>query len=110
MSIEERFLLFDNFTKKSSKNIASCVLKNLEYLNLEFQNCIGQAGTYKGVQAVLQVNSSYHFSPCENHTLNLVGCDCAESCKGAIIYFGLLLKPSRKCKVFAVAVDKGGRF
>ena len=43
MSIEEKFLLFDNFTKKSGKDIASYVLKNLKYLNLEFQNCIGQA-------------------------------------------------------------------
>ena len=96
MSILERFLLFDNFTKKTGKDIASCVLKNFKYLNLEFQNCIGQAydngarmtGIYKGVQALLQeVNSSFLFSPCGNHTLNLVSCDCAESCKEAITYF-----------------------
>ena len=41
MNIKERFFLFDNFTKKSGKDIAGCVLKNLKYLNLEFQNCIG---------------------------------------------------------------------
>ena len=88
MSIKESFLLLDNFTKKSGNDIASCVLKNFKYLNLEFQNCIGQtnnnganmAGAYKGVQAVLhEVNSSCLFSPCGNHSLNLVSCDCAES-------------------------------
>ena len=41
MSIEERFVLFDNFTKKSGMDIASCVLKSLKYLDLEFPYCIG---------------------------------------------------------------------
>ena len=99
MSIEESFLLFDNFTKKSGKDIASCVLKNFKYLNLEFKNCIGlaydngtnMAGACKGFHPVLQnVNSSYLFSSCGNHTLNLVGYDSAESCKEAITYFGTI--------------------
>ena len=104
--IEERFLLFDNFTKKNGIDIASCVLKNLKYLSLKFQNCIGQAydngasmaGTQKGAQALLQeVNSSCLFSLCGNHTLNLVGCDCAESCKEAITYFGTIQEMNNLC-------------
>ena len=96
-SIEERFVLFDNFTKKSGKEIAARILAILESLNLNFQFCIGQAydnganmaGKYKGVQAVLlEQNSNCIFSSCGNHTLNLVGVDCAESCREAITYFG----------------------
>ena len=46
------------------------------------------AGTYKGVQAVLQeVKSRSLFSPCRNHTLNLVGYGCTEPCKEATTYF-----------------------
>ncbi|XP_065270184.1 olfactory receptor 11A1-like [Emys orbicularis] len=60
-SIEEKFILFDNFTRKTGKEIAAQVLTNLERFKLDFQVCIGQAydnganmaGKYKGVQAVL---------------------------------------------------------
>ena len=108
MSIEERFHLFDihKFTKKSGKGIASFVLKKFKRLTLEFQNFIGQAndndanmaGTYKCVKAVLQeVNSSCLFSPYRNHTLNLEGCDCAESCKEAITYFGTIQEMYNYC-------------
>ena len=101
MSIEERFLLFDNFTKKSGKNIASCALKN--YLNLEFQNCIDQAydngantaETYKGV-----------FSPCGNHTLNFMSCDCAEPSKEAVTYF----ETTQETYNFCSSTPQGGKF
>lgn len=47
------------------------------------------AGQYKGVQAVLRdINPNCLFSPCGNHTLNLVGVDSVESCKEALNFFG----------------------
>ncbi len=49
------------------------------------------ARKYNGVQSVLlQKNSNCIFSSCGNHTLNLVGVDCAESCKEAVTYFGTI--------------------
>jgi hypothetical protein len=98
-SIEERFLCLDNFTNKTGSEIAARILTLLDKLGLEFKNCIGQgydiganmAGKYKGVQAILlQTNPSCIFSSCGNHTLNLVGVDCAESCNEAVKYFGLI--------------------
>ena len=49
------------------------------------------AGKYNGVQAVLiQQNPNGMLSSCGNHSLNLVGVDCAESCKEAVTYFGTI--------------------
>ena len=49
------------------------------------------AGKYNGVQAVLtRQNSNCIFSSCGNHSLNLVGVDCVESCREAITYFGTI--------------------
>ncbi|XP_065684804.1 uncharacterized protein LOC136096979 [Hydra vulgaris] len=46
------------------------------------------ARKYNGVQAVLiQLNLNCMFSSCGNHSLNLVGVGCAESCKEAVTYF-----------------------
>lgn len=98
-SIEERFILFDDFNRKTGQEIADRILQLLDGLQLDFQVCVGQAydngsnmaGKYKGVQAVLlQHNSNCIFSSCGNHTLNLVGVDCAESCKEAMTYFGTI--------------------
>ena len=110
MSIEERFLLFDNFMKKSGKDIASCVLKNLicqpclHYLSwLGHDNGANMAGAYKGVQAVLQeVNSSCLSSPNGNHTLNLV------IMLNHVKKLSPTLEPSSKCTISAVAIHKGG--
>ncbi|CAM4709108.1 unnamed protein product [Lepidochelys kempii] len=83
--------------RKAGKEIAARVQTILGGFKLDFQVCIGQvddngsnmAGKYKGVQAVLlEHNSNCIFSSCGNHTLNLVGVDCAESCTEAITYFG----------------------
>ncbi|XP_065650752.1 uncharacterized protein LOC136078864 [Hydra vulgaris] len=49
------------------------------------------AGKYKGVQAVLlEENPNCMFASFGNHTLKFVGVDCAESCKEAILYFGIV--------------------
>ena len=98
-SVEKRFILFDNFSKKTGREIAARTLEILKTLKLDFEACIGQAydnganmaGKYNGVQAVLiQQNPNCMFSSCENHSLNLVGVDCAESCKEAVTYFGTI--------------------
>ncbi|XP_065658749.1 zinc finger MYM-type protein 1-like [Hydra vulgaris] len=98
-SIEERFLYFDDYSKKTGKEIAARTLHVLTLLNIDFKLCTGQAydngpnmaGKYKGVQAVLlEENPNCMFASCGNHTLNLFGVDCAESCKEAILYFGIV--------------------
>ncbi|XP_065650734.1 zinc finger MYM-type protein 1-like [Hydra vulgaris] len=85
--------------KKTGKEIAARILHVLTLLNIDFKLCTGQAydngpnmaGKYKGVQAVfLEENPNCMFASCGNHTLNLVGVDCAESCKEAILYFGIV--------------------
>lgn len=98
-SIEERFICYDDFSRKTGKEIASRLLCLLKDLTLDFQNCVGQgydnganmAGKYNGVQALLLLeNANCTFSTCGNHTLNLVGVDSAESCKEAITFFGTI--------------------
>ncbi|XP_065665714.1 zinc finger MYM-type protein 1-like [Hydra vulgaris] len=98
-SIEERFLYFEDYSKKTGKEIAARILHVLTLLNIDFKLCTGQAydngpnmaGKYKGVQAVLlEENPNCMFARCGNHTLNFVGVDYAESCKEAILYFGIV--------------------
>ena len=49
------------------------------------------SGKYNGVQAILKkINENCIFSSCANHTLNLVGTDCAEACNEAKIFFGII--------------------
>lgn len=95
--IEERFIRFDHFPKKTGREIAARILKVLEELGLKFELCVDQAyknranmaGKYNGVQAILlEHNFNCIYSSCGNHTLNLVGVDCTKSCKEAITYFG----------------------
>ncbi|XP_033029698.1 zinc finger MYM-type protein 1-like [Lacerta agilis] len=99
--IEERFLGFHEFSIKTGEEIATEILEVLERLNLNFQDCVGQAydngsnmaGKYAGVQAILKgKNGNCIFSSCANHTLNLVGTNCAEACNEAITFFGTIQK------------------
>lgn len=100
-SIEERFLAFHEFSKKTGEEIAEKILDFLVSLNLNFEDCVGQAydngsnmaGKYSGAQAILkEKNENCIFSSCANHTLNLVGTDCAEACSEAITFFGIIQK------------------
>ena len=99
--IEERFVAFQEFSKKSGVAIAQKILEFLSSLNVQFENCIGQAydnganmaGKYRGVQAILKdKNPKWLFAPCGNHTLNLVGVNSAETCVEAVTLFGSILK------------------
>ena len=99
--IEERFVAFQEFSKKTGAEIAQKILEFLSSLNICFENCVGQAydnganmaGKYRGVQAILkEKNSKCMFSPCGNHTLNLVGVNSAETCVEAVTFFGTIQK------------------
>ena len=78
---------FENFSKKTGQEIADKILEYLQAIDLNFQDCIGQAydngsnmsGKYNGVQALLtEKNKDCIYSSCAAHTLNLVGVDCAQ--------------------------------
>ena len=95
ISIEERFLSFENFSKKTGREIAEKILQFLKEIGLNFNDCMGQAydngsnmaGKYIGVQALLtEENEECIFCSCANHTLNLVGVDCAKSCTEAVTF------------------------
>ena len=79
--IEERFVAFQEFSEKSGVEIAQKILKFLSWLNVQFENCVGQAydnganmaGKYKGMQAILKDKNpkclyctllQSHFEPC----------------------------------------------
>ena len=51
------------------------------------------SGCYKGLQAhILGINHLVHYIPCAAHSLNLVAVCAAESCTGAVSFFGLIQK------------------
>ena len=51
------------------------------------------SGKYNGAQALItQEYEDCINSSCANHTLNLVGVECAKSCKHAITFFGIVQK------------------
>ena len=51
------------------------------------------SGKYNGAQAIItQTYKDCIYSSCANHSLNLVGVDCAKSCKEAITFFGIVQK------------------
>ena len=95
--IKERFIAFQEFSKKSGVEIAQKILEFLSSLNVQFESCIGQAydngantaGKYRGVLAILKdKNPKCFFAPCGNHTLNLVGVSSAEACVETVTLFG----------------------
>lgn len=48
------------------------------------------AGKHKGVQEEMKnMNKTFLFIPCGNHTLNLVGNDAGDACDESIKYFGM---------------------
>lgn len=94
--IEERFIRFDEFYGKTGDAIAKNIVKLLQDFGLDFNNCIGgsfdnasnMSGKNSGVQAHLKnLNQRFVFSPCGNHTLNLVGNDATMCCSESIAYF-----------------------
>ena len=96
----ERLVAFEEFSKKSVE-IAHKILEFSSSLNVQFENCIGQAydndanmaSKYRGVQAILKdKNPKCLFAPCGNHTLNLFGVNSAEACVKTVTLFGSIQK------------------
>ena len=99
--MKNAFLNFLNFPKKTGKEIAQKILDFIVSINLNFEDCSGQAydnavnmsGKYNGVQAILkEKNGNCIFSSCANHSLNFVGTDCAKACSEAKTFFGTIQK------------------
>ena len=98
-SIEERFISFENFSKKTGHEIARKIVGYVGELGLQFEDCIGQtydngsnmSGKYNGARAVITAEyADCLYSSCANHTLNLVGVECAKSCRDAVTFFGVI--------------------
>ncbi|EFN70695.1 Zinc finger MYM-type protein 1, partial [Camponotus floridanus] len=92
----ERFLLFLPNVGHKGEQMGIAVLKTLEDLNIDFQNCRGQSydnaanmsGCYNGLQAWLaKENKLAFYFPCAAHSLNLVGNCGADCCLEATRFF-----------------------
>ncbi len=56
-----------------------------------YDNASNMSGCYNGLQAhIKKINRLAHYVPCAAHSLNLVGVRAAESCVGAISFFGFV--------------------
>lgn len=96
-SIQERFLGFVQETAKTGKDISEMMLQELESKSIPIEDCRGQgydnasnmSGRFKGVQQhILQRNKLAIYSPCANHSLNLIGTDAVKSTVDFITFFG----------------------
>ena len=97
--INERFLEFKDFSKKTGEEIATMVEQSLREHGIHIADCRGQcydnganmAGKVRGVQArILNKNPLATYSPCASHTLNLVGVHAARACPEIDIFFGFI--------------------
>lgn len=97
--INERFLEFKDFSKKTGEEIAKMVEETLDQHGIDISDFRGQcydnganmAGKVKGVQArILSKNPLAKFSPCASHTLNLVGVHAARACPEVDLLFGFI--------------------
>ncbi|GBP20185.1 hypothetical protein EVAR_82058_1 [Eumeta japonica] len=81
------------------EELATEILIFLSQYNIDVRNLRGQSydnasnmpGCYNGLQAhIKRINHLAHYVPCAAHSLNLVGVRAAESCVGAISFFGFV--------------------
>uniref|UniRef100_A0A3B4ZP78 DUF4371 domain-containing protein n=1 Tax=Stegastes partitus TaxID=144197 RepID=A0A3B4ZP78_9TELE len=97
--INECFLEFKDFSKKTGEEIATMVEQSLSEHGIDIADCRGQCydnganmtGKVRGVQArILRKNPLATYSPCASHTLNLVGVHAARACPEIDIFFGFI--------------------
>ncbi|CAH0405833.1 unnamed protein product [Chilo suppressalis] len=97
--VSERFLGFVPIESHKGEDLANTILNFLNRHGVDIKNLRGQSydnasnmsGCYNGLQAHLKkINPLAHYVPCAAHSLNLVGVRAAESCVGAISFFGLV--------------------
>lgn len=95
----ERFLKFEPISGHSAQTLFESVTRKFADLDISLSNCRGQcfdnasnmAGKYGGLQAkIKEVYALADFVPCAGHSLALAGACAAESCLGAVNYFGFL--------------------
>ena len=84
--INERFLEFKDFSKKTGEEITTMVEQSLGEHGIDIADCRGQcydnwanmAGKVRGVQAcILNKNPLATYSPCASHTLKPSWCPCS---------------------------------
>lgn len=97
--VAERFLKFLLIQNHKGEELATEILNFLSQHNIDVRNLRGQSydnasnmsGRYNGLQAhIKKINHLAHYVPCAAHSLNLVGVRAAESCVGAISFFGFV--------------------
>ncbi|KAG8444242.1 hypothetical protein GDO86_009431 [Hymenochirus boettgeri] len=96
-NIEEGFIEFFDFFKKTGEEIAEMIMSRLSKFGLDLCDCRGQgydnganmSGRIKGVQARIQEKyPEAIYCPCAAHTLNLVGVHAAACCPEMKSFFG----------------------
>lgn len=97
--VAERFLTFIPIVSHKGEELAATILIFLNQYNIDIKNARGQSydnaanmsGCYNGLQAhIKKINRLAPYVPCAAHSLNLVGVRTAESCVGAISFFGFV--------------------
>ncbi|XP_054706880.1 52 kDa repressor of the inhibitor of the protein kinase-like [Uloborus diversus] len=95
--IQERFIEFLNFSKKTGFDIAqdllNCLKKHAipleDFRGQVFDNGSNMKGAVKGVKSrILNENPLALFSPCGAHSLNLTGVNAAKMCPQIMTFFG----------------------
>ena len=96
-SIQEQFLGFVEESAKTGEGISQMMLGELKRHSIPIEDCRGQgydnasnmSGRFKGVQQrIKDHNSLAVYSPCANHSLNLIGTDAVKSTIEFITFFG----------------------
>jgi len=109
--INEYFLDFINVKSTTRLDLSEILISQLKIYNIDLKDCRGQTydngsnmvGQYKGVQSrVSNINSRAFFTPCTDHSLNLVLCDAAKNSLRAVTFFGLL----RLYNLFSASVGR----
>ncbi|KAK6481103.1 zinc finger MYM-type protein 1 [Huso huso] len=97
--INERFIEFIDFAKKSGQEIAEMLLQVLQKHDIDIADCRGQgfdnganmSRKVRGVQACIsEKNSLATYSPCASHSLNLAGVHAVETCPEIATFFGCI--------------------